>query len=215
VRVPLVRWVVFAFGRGVGPTLLYWGELVVFVVVAWLIGRSGLTPLATRQWLLLGLGLSTFSWTVLAVFLVFIAVFEWRARRASPAEARHYNLLQMACALLAVVAIVAVVAAVPQGLLSRPDMRIVPDSSAGELTWFVDQTASELPSPTVLSVSLWWYKIAMLAWALWLSFALTGWIRWAWQVFARDGLWHSEPTTPPQPERSPPTVEPAPDASQA
>jgi hypothetical protein len=29
----------------------------------------------------------------------------------------------------------------------------------------------------------------MLAWALWLSFALTRWIKWAWQVFARDGLW--------------------------
>lgn len=41
----------------------------------------------------------------------------------------------------------------------------------------------------MLSVSLWWYKIAILAWALWLSFALAGWVRWAWQVFTREELW--------------------------
>jgi hypothetical protein len=43
--------------------------------------------------------------------------------------------------------------------------------------------------PSILSISLWWYKLAMLAWALWLSFALTRWTRWAWEVFIRDGLW--------------------------
>jgi hypothetical protein len=213
-RVPQDRWVLYAFGRGVGPTILYWGELLLFVVVAWLIGRSGLTPLATAEWLLLGLGLSTFSWGVFAAFLVFIAVFEWRARRAPLADRRHYNLLQVACAVLAMAAIGLVVAAVPQGLLARPDMRIIPASDSGALTWFVDQTASELPSPAVLSVSLWWYKIAMLAWALWLSFALTRWIRWTWRVFARDGLWHSAPVAPSTLERPPP-VAPAPDAGQA
>jgi hypothetical protein len=120
----------------------------------------------------------------------------------------------VACAVLAVVAIAAVVAAVPQGLLAQPDMRIIPAADRGELSWFVDQTPSALPSPAVLSVSLWWYKIAMLAWALWLSFALTRWIRWAWQVFARDGLWHSAPVKPSPLERPPP-VAPAPDAGQA
>lgn len=213
-RVPEDRWVLYTFGRGVGPTILYWGELTLFIVLAGLIGRSRLTPLATREWLLLGAGLSTFSWGVFAVFLVFIAVFEWRARGVPRANGRRYNLLQAACALLAVMAIAAVVMAVPQGLLARPDMRITPDSYSGELAWFVDQTASELPSPAVLSVSLWWYKIAMLAWALWLSFALTRWIRWAWGVFARDGVWHRAPLAPLPAERATPGA-PAPDASQA
>ncbi len=63
----------------------------------------------------------------------------------------------------------------------------------GQLSWFIDQTRAELPRSGVVSVSLWWYKVAMLAWALWLSFALTRWIRWAWQVYSREGLWRHVP----------------------
>jgi hypothetical protein len=53
--------------------------------------------------------------------------------------------------------------------------RIEPVRSDGVLTWFIDQAAEQFPTPSVLSISLWWYKIAILAWALWLSFALTRW----------------------------------------
>ncbi|HEY1873179.1 MAG TPA: hypothetical protein VGG67_02135 [Steroidobacteraceae bacterium] len=203
-QLPEDRWVLYAFGPGVGPTILYWGELLVFVVAAWWLGRSALTRLPARDWLLLGLGLSTFSWLVLGLFALFIALFQWRARHPAPIEQHRFNLLQLLSALLAVVAILAVVAAVPQGLLAQPDMRIEPVRSPGELTWFIDQASEQLPTPSVLSISLWWYKLAMLAWALWLSFALTRWIRWAWQVFMRDGLWRHAPLrTPPPPAPEP------------
>jgi hypothetical protein len=215
VRMPEDRWVLYVFGPGVGPTVLYWGELLVFIVVAWLLGRSALTPLPARDWLLLGLGLSTFSWLVLALFAAFVALFEWRARHAVPSARRRFELLQVGSALLAVLAIAAVVAAVPQGLLAHPDMRIAPPPIiGGELTWFVDQSMTQLPAPAVLSVSLWWYKIAMLAWALWLSFALIRWVKWAWQVYTRDGLWPQRERAP-QPAPSPPPAPPAPSAPPA
>jgi hypothetical protein len=197
VRVPDNRWVLFAFGPGVGPAILYWGELLVFIAVAWLIGRSHLTPLPARDWLLLGLGLSTFSWSVFGLFVLFIALFQWRARSGPPADSERFNLIQIGLGVLAAAAILAVVAAVPGGLLARPDMRIAGAADYGVLEWFVDQTRDALPRPGVISVSLWWYKIAMLAWALWLSFALTRWLKWAWEVFARDGLWRSRPSAPP------------------
>jgi hypothetical protein len=198
-QLPQDRWVLYAFGPGVGPTILYWGELLLFVAAAWWIGRSALKALPARDWLLLGLGLSTFSWLVLGLFALFIALFQWRARHPAPIARQRFNVLQLLSALLAVVAILAVVAAVPQGLLAQPDMRIEPVGSNGELTWFIDQAAEHFPTPSVLSISLWWYKLAMLAWALWLSFALTRWTRWAWQVFMRDGLWRRAPlrTAPP------------------
>jgi hypothetical protein len=208
-QLPEDRWVLYAFGPGVGPAILYWGELLVFVVAAWWLGRSALTPLPARDWLLLGLGLSTFSWLVLGLFALFIALFQWRARHPAPIAQHRFNLLQLLSALLAVVAILAVVAAVPQGLLGQPDMRIAPVTSPGELTWFIDQASEQLPTPSVLSISLWWYKLAMLAWALWLSFALTRWIRWAWQVFMRDGLWRHAPL------RTPPPASPEPQPSEA
>ena len=187
-RLPEDRWVLYAFGPGVGPTILYWGELLLFIVLAWWIGGSALTPLPARDWLLLGLGLSTFSWFALALFAVFIGLFQWRSRHAAPARAERFKLLQLLSAFIAIVAIFAVVAAVPQGLLAHPDMRIEPAGQAA-LSWFVDQAGEHLPTPSILSISLWWYKLAMLAWALWLSFALTRWTRWAWEVFTRDGLW--------------------------
>jgi hypothetical protein len=205
-RIPEDRWVLYGFGPGIGPAILYWGELVVFIAVAWLIGRSRLTPLPARDWLLLGLGLSTFSWTVFGLFVLFIALFQWRARSGPPTKWQRFNVLQLGLAVLAIAAVLAVVAAVPGGLLARPDMRISGGGDYGVLEWFVDQTRDALPRPAVLSVSLWWYKIAMLAWALWLSFALTRWLKWAWEVFARDGLWRSRPVSPPPAPRSAPEM---------
>lgn len=196
-RIPEDRWVLYSFGPGIGPTILYWGELLVFMVLAWLIGRSRLTPLPARDWLLLGLGLSTFSWSVFGLFVLFVAVFQWRARSGPPAGAQRFNLTQLGLALLAIAAVLAVVAAVPGGLLGRPDMRISSGGDYGALDWFVDQTQAALPRPGVLSVSMWWYKIAMLAWALWLSFALTRWLKWAWEIFTRDGHWRSASNAPP------------------
>lgn len=203
-RLPEDRWVLYAFGSGIGPAILYWGELVVFIAVAWLIGRSRLTPLSARDWLLLGLGLSTFSWSVFGLFVLFVGLFQWRARGGPPAEWRRFNLMQVGLALLAVAAVLSVVAAVPGGLLARPDMRISGGGGYAGLAWFVDQTRDALPRPGVLSVSLWWYKIAMLAWALWLSFVLTRWLKWAWEVFARDGLWRLRPAVPAPAPRPPP-----------
>src|SRR4029078_7423228 len=59
VTLPESRWVLAAFGPRVGPAVLYWGELVVFIAVAWLLGRWARSPLKFVEWLLLGLGLST------------------------------------------------------------------------------------------------------------------------------------------------------------
>ena len=209
-QLPEDRWVLYAFGPGVGPTILYWGELLVFIVAAWWVGRTSLTPLPARDWLLLGLGLSTFSWFVLGLFALFIALFQWRSRHPAVSERRRFNLLQLVSGLLAVAAILAVVAAVPRGLLAQPDMRIEPAGEAHELNWFVDLATAQFPAPSVLSISLWWYKLAMLAWALWLSFALTRWTRWAWQVLIRDGLWRRALVRTPPPPASPPAPAPQP-----
>jgi hypothetical protein len=40
-----------------------------------------------------------------------------------------------------------------------------------------------------ISISIWFYKAAMLAWALWLSFAVVRWVRWAWDAFGARKLW--------------------------
>jgi hypothetical protein len=189
-NLPRDRWILFAWGRGVGPAILYWGELVVFIVIALALGRVRRTPLGTRDWLLLGLGLSTFSWWVLFVFGAWLFVLD--RRPAVRIEKRwRFNTAQVLLAVFSVAALGILVSAIPYGLLGEPDMGVIGGSSS-HLPWFMDRTAPQLPQPFVISVSIWFYKLAMLLWALWLSFALLRWLPWAWRQYVSEGMWRGK-----------------------
>jgi len=54
-------------------------------------------------------------------------------------------------------------------------------------------------TPRCLSVSLWWFRILMLAWALWLAASLIRWLRWAWTQFSTGGCFHQTPKNPATP----------------
>jgi hypothetical protein len=195
-HVPADRWVLFAGGAGVGPAILYWGELLVFITLAVLLSRSRHSPLKMHEWLLLGLGLSTFSWSVLLLFAVWVFAIRWRtqANTAAIADTR-FNLMQLLLILLSVGTVLSVVAAIPNALLATPDMRIAGSGqSANGLSWFNDLAAGALPTPWVLSLSLWWYKLAMLLWALWLAFALVRWVPMAWHGLTAGGFWRRAKT---------------------
>jgi hypothetical protein len=89
--------------------------------------------------------------------------------------------------------VLSLVSAIPQGLLGVPDMQISsPVIRAEPLSWFSDRSDGLTDSVGVISVSLWFYKAAMLAWALWLSFALLRWLRWAWTAYSRNGYWRGK-----------------------
>ena len=71
-------------------------------------------------------------------------------------------------------------------------MHVTGNGSYGNaLTWFADRTDDLLPIATAWSLPMWIYKVLILAWALWLSFALLRWLPWVWRCFAKDGFWHS------------------------
>jgi hypothetical protein len=208
IDVPSNRWLLAAFGGGVGPAILYWAELAVFVVLALLLGRVARSPLATHEWLLVGLGLSTFSWGVLLLFALWVFAFEWRRRWAGNVAPWVFNGAQIVLALLTLLALGSLLAAIPNGLLGSPDMDVMGGGShAGYLEWFHDRVEDALPRPVAISISIWFYKAAMLAWALWLSFAVVRWVRWAWDAFGSGRLWQRtrglanpfrrEPATPP------------------
>ena len=103
---------------------------------------------------------------------------------------RKFKVLQAALIVLSLAAVLGLVLAIPYGLLASPDMRIAGTGQYfGSLSWFTDQSANQLPSAWVLSVSPWWYKTAMLAWALWLAFALTRWLPFAWRALNVGAFW--------------------------
>ena len=187
------RWPLFALGQGVGPAFLYWGELLVFLILAIVLGRSSESPLSIPEWLLLGVGLSTISWTVLVLVAVWLLVMRWRERSSgSQALPRsRFNALQVALAVLTVVAVVSLVfSGVRYGLLATPDMGVTgPGSYQSTYSWFVDRSSSTLPQPTVYSVPMWVYRTIMFGWALWIALALARWLRFAWQAWSTGGYW--------------------------
>ena len=208
-NLPEDRWVLWTWGPTAGPAVLYWSQLVVLLLAAWLLARYAPTPLHFHHWLLLGLGFSAFAWSAYALVVAWLIALGVRARRAPPERLGvvGFNLLQIALAFFTVVALAVLISAVPKGLLGLPDMHVAGNgSSAWQLRWFADQTVDALPRGGVFSVSLWVYKIAMLLWALWLANALIGWLRWGFEAWTREGYWRKRepkaavpPELPPQP----------------
>jgi hypothetical protein len=191
-QLPADRWLLAAWGPAVGPAVLYWGELVVVILVAYALARTRRTRLRFRDWLLLGLGFSTFSWSALGVVVAWLFAFDWRARGEMSPVRWRFNLLQIALLILTAVALTALASAIPQGLLGSPDMHVTGNgSNAQYLQWFADRSSDTLPQAASVSLPLWVYKVLMLAWALWLANALIGWLRDGFAAWTRDGYWRA------------------------
>jgi len=206
ITLPPDRWTLLAFGPGQGPAVLYWGQIVIFLVVAWLLGRWPRSPLSIGEWLILGVGLSTLSWGVFAIVAVWLFAMQWRAGSASGAKWWRFNLRQVLLALLTVWAVGALVfIGIHRSLLASPDMGVEGVGSSGtNLHWFLDRTLSELPQPVVVSAPMWLYRTLMFAWALWIVVALLRWLRWAWTAWKTDGIWKERPPKGAVQTRAPP-----------
>ena len=189
-NLPDNRWVLATRGPTLGPAVLYWAELVVFLVLAWLLGKTTLTPLKTHDWLLLGLGFSTFSWGVLMLVAGWLFVMGWRARSTEFGAPIWFNLRQLLLALASIGVILSLVYAIPMALLGNPDMHVIGNgSSMHSLRWFDDRSLGGTPVVAAMSVPMWAYKLLILLWSLWLSFALVRWLPWAWQALRSGGSW--------------------------
>ena len=191
------RWLLGTTGPQLGPAVLYWPELAVLVLLALILGRTGLSPLCTRHWLLLGLGFSTFSWPVLGIVVAWLLVCGGRERlNVDTLVGWRFKLVQAVVAGLTVISLLAILGSLPQGLLGTPDMHVTGHNSYGtELGWFADSSTSALPVASALTAPMWIYKVLILAWALWLSFALVRWLPWVWQCFSADGYWRRNADT--------------------
>ncbi len=189
---PRERWLLATTGPKLGPAVLYWSELAVLLVFALILGRIGLAPLKSRHWLLLGLGFSTFSWPVLGVVVLWLLACGARQKWQTEVSWWRFNIIQVGIGGLTVVALLYVVGTLPQGLLGTPDMHVTGHNSyADVLRWFADRSDSALPVASVFTVPLWIYKALILAWALWLSFALLRWLPWVWECFSSQGYWRT------------------------
>lgn len=190
IKLPRNRWVLWGTSQGVGPAFLYWGELVVFVVLAFFISRIRFSPLPAWQWLALACAFGTFSWFAFIAVAAWLLFIGWK-KQFLGFDSHYKNiLLQWFSLFFTGTAVMVLIAAVGFGLLSYPDMGIVgAGSSSSQLRWFADMGSGQLPDITVLSVHLWWYKLLILVWSIWISFALMNWLKSLFTSFNSNHWW--------------------------
>ena len=190
IAMPTDRWTLFAGGPRLGPAVLFWSLLAVFLLVAVGLGHVHLTPLRTHQWFLLGVGLTQAPIAVAMLVAGWLLALGWRQRHGAAAGDRAFNALQLLLVVWTAVALAGLMWSIQQGLLGLPQMQIAGNgSSARLLRWYQDIAGDTLPRVWVFSVPLLVYRLAMLAWALWVAQALLHWLRWGWGCFTEGGLW--------------------------
>jgi hypothetical protein len=188
--------VLFAKGASFGSVILFWSQLLVILLLSVGLAKVPLTPLKTWHWFLLLIGLSQVSLESASVVIAWLMLLGWRESQTT--DNRYFNSLQVSLVLLSLLSLSILFSAVAQGLLSSPDMRITGNqSSAFLLNWYADRAESQLQAATIISLPILCYRLLMLAWSLWLAIFLLDQLRWAWQCFSKQALWHKPPPSPP------------------
>jgi hypothetical protein len=190
-NLPENRWVLLTHGPKLGPAVLFWGELLIIIIAALGLARLGLVPLRAWQWFLLLVGLSQSPIWIGAAVVGWILAMGLRGRIvASHIGTLTFNALQILLGVYTMIFLWMVFSAVKQGLLGSPDMQISGNNSnAYFLNWYQDRGGPATPTVWVLSVPVMIYRALMLAWALWLAFALLSLLRFAYECYASNGLW--------------------------
>ena len=193
IAVPEERWLLATRGPAWGPAILWWGYVIMVLLVAVALGRARLSPLRPFQWALLGLGLTQVA-PVIALFVVgWLFALAYR-EQYHPDARRLFYLVQVMLVFSTVGALGCLAYAVHQGLLVSPDMQVQGMlSNHNFVQWYADRTPGDLPHVTLWTAPVWIYKALMLLWALWLAISLIQWLRWGWAAFRKGGPRNEKP----------------------
>ena len=210
VNIPHQRWLLFSRGPQLGPAVLFWSALLVIFLLALILARVPLTPLRSWHWFFLGIGLIPVYLPLSFLVIGWLLALGLRKRLPVEIDPMLFNFTQLFLAGLTLAALGSLFFAIQGGLMGYPDMHIAGNGSSNLfLRWYQDRSEAVLPQARLWSVPLFVYRLAMLAWALWLAFALIRWVRWGWECFNTHGLWRTvERTLPLAPAGG--TVPPAP-----
>jgi hypothetical protein len=194
VNLPPDRWPLLLGGPLMGPAILYWSTLLIVALAALAIGKSGLTPLRCYQLFLLGIGMSMSNLFSCLLVVGWLIALHFR-KSIQPERGRNsFNLIQAGLGFLTVLALMALVWAISLGLLGHPDMNIVGNGSGSHLLrWYQDISGPHLPQAWLVSIPMPAYRVAMLAWALWISLTLLGLLKWGWKIVSEPMLWDNSP----------------------
>jgi hypothetical protein len=189
--VPESRWILWAEGPLRGPAVRFWAVLAFAVLAALVLGSLPQSPLGRVSWVLLALGLTQVHVAAALTVVVWFFVLAWRGKLRTEDVGRwRFDFLQLLLVVLTLVVLGILVVVVGEGLLGDPKMFVLGNGSYDNtLRWFQPRGGTALPEPYIVSVSVWWYRLLMLFWALWLAAALLKWLKWAWTQFTSGEGW--------------------------
>ncbi len=184
------RWILWTQGPLRGPAVRFWIVLAVAVTAGWILGSIPGSPLKRYQWMLLAVGLTQVPLAAALFVAGWFFLFVWRGL---PSFERMpvllHNIIQVLAVLATGVLLLILIWVVGAGLLGNPEMFILGNGSRSNfLQWYQDRCAKALSQPGYFSISIWWYRLSMLLWALWLAGSLLRWLWWAWARFTLGGV---------------------------
>jgi hypothetical protein len=188
-NVPQNRWILWTHGPLRGPAVQFWIIIVCSLIAAQILARLKLSPLTTLEWTLLGIGLTQVDlYGVIVVAWLFLLA--WRGSESFQRQRPWlYNLSQILLLGMTGMALLLFLNVLGAGFLGHPEMFIAGNDSSGSyLQWYQAHADNALPVPGCLSVSIWWYRLLMLLWALWLAASLVRWLTWGWSQFSKGGF---------------------------
>ncbi|RLA07891.1 MAG: hypothetical protein DRQ51_04490 [Gammaproteobacteria bacterium] len=190
-QTPHNRWVLFVSGPLMGPAVLFWGNMLVIILISLVLGRIKITPIKTYQWVLLSLVVAQLHVIFSLIIVGWLLLLGWRKTiKVDRLSDLKFNAIQVVILLLSIVAIITLFATIENGLLGNPDMSITGNlSSSYAMNWYQDKNLPILPQTTIYSIPLFVYKIGMLLWSLWLAIMLLKWLVWGWKCYSNTSIW--------------------------
>ena len=195
------RWILFLGGPALGSAVLFWGVVIVTVLVGLTLTYLPRFPLTKLDAILVAVGATLANiWALLFVALWTLSIW-WRARtKLDDLPLYAFRLIQIALGLLTLIGLLALLFTVLSALQTPPDMYITTSSILSDRTtfspldahllrWFADESSVELPTAWVFSLPFWVYQLTMLAWSLWLVFALIKWVRATFTALSEPMFW--------------------------
>lgn len=204
-EIPESRWVLWTQGPLRGPAVRLWTVLIFSILAAFVLGRLSFSPLSGLSWVLLSIGLTQVPLAAGLAILFWLFLLSWRGMPSFQSIAPwKYNLMQFLLVILTIAALGVFISIVAAGLLGQPEIFIAGNESTSHfLKWYQPRVDGLLPRTQVVSISIWWYRFAMLLWALWLTSKLISWLKWGWKQFGVGGYFRTDPDegkpTPPPP----------------
>lgn len=190
VEMPRERWLLLVGGSKVKPALLMWSMLPLMLIISLGLGCIKSIPMKWYHWALLCLGLAQTNLIPVVLTVSWFLAIAYRGKHSEVKNRTLFNLRQLSIILLTIIVVGCIIGGIAGGLLGSPEMYVTGFGSyKSNLNWYHDLSGNVLPSIWAISVPILVYRIAMLIWALWLSFSIIKWVKWGWENYSKEGFW--------------------------